>query len=47
VPGTSYLRTVLQAKGNAVNYREFNGGHSILNWRGSIADCLLALFGRD
>jgi enterochelin esterase family protein len=42
-----HLRTVLQAKGYAVDYREFNGGHSILNWRGSIADGLLALFGRD
>lgn len=41
-----HLRTVLQAKGYAVEYHEFNGGHSILNWRGSIADGLLALFGR-
>ncbi|HEX3553927.1 MAG TPA: enterochelin esterase [Thermoanaerobaculia bacterium] len=41
-----HLRTVLQAKGYAVEYREFNGGHSILNWRGSLADGLLALFGR-
>lgn len=42
-----HLRTVLQAKGYAVEYREFNGGHSILNWRGSLADGLLALFGKD
>ncbi len=42
-----HLRTVLQAKGCAVDYREFNGGHSILSWRGSIADGILALFGRD
>lgn len=41
-----HLRTVLQARGNAVEYREFNGGHSILNWRGSFADGLLALFGK-
>ncbi|HEX4964510.1 MAG TPA: enterochelin esterase [Thermoanaerobaculia bacterium] len=41
-----HLRTVLQAKGYAVEYHEFNGGHSILNWRGSFADGLLALFGR-
>src|SRR6185312_8700295 len=39
-----HLRTVLQARGNAVEYREFNGGHSILNWRGSFADGVLALF---
>jgi enterochelin esterase-like enzyme len=42
-----HLRTALQAKGCAVEYREFNGGHSFLNWRGSLADGLLALFGRD
>jgi enterochelin esterase-like enzyme len=40
-----HLRTVLQARGTAVEYREFNGGHSILNWRGSFADGVLALFG--
>jgi len=40
-----HLRTVLQARGSAVEYREFNGGHSILNWRGSFADGLLALCG--
>jgi enterochelin esterase-like enzyme len=40
-----HLRTVLQAKGYAVEYHEFNGGHSTLNWRGSLADGLLALFG--
>jgi enterochelin esterase-like enzyme len=41
------LRTVLQAKGYAVEYREFNGGHSILSWRGSLADGILALFGKN
>lgn len=40
-----HLRNVLQAKGYAVDYREFNGGHSLLNWRGSFADGLLALLG--
>jgi enterochelin esterase family protein len=42
-----HLRTVLQARGSAVEYREFNGGHSILNWRGSFADGVLALFGNQ
>ncbi|HEV7669704.1 MAG TPA: enterochelin esterase [Thermoanaerobaculia bacterium] len=42
-----HLRDVLQAKGYAVEYKEFNGGHSILNWRGSVADGLLALFGPE
>lgn len=40
-----HLRDVLEAKGYAVDYKEFNGGHSILNWRGSVADGLQALFG--
>jgi enterochelin esterase-like enzyme len=40
-----HLRTVLQARGGAVVFRECNGGHSILNWRGSFADGLLALCG--
>jgi enterochelin esterase-like enzyme len=40
-----HLRTVLRARGNSIEYREFNGGHSILNWRGSFADGVLALFG--
>jgi enterochelin esterase-like enzyme len=28
-----------------VRYDEFNGGHEILNWRGSFADALIALVG--
>ena len=39
-----HLRDVLEAKGYAVDYKEWNGGHSILNWRGSVADGLQALF---
>ncbi len=41
-----HLRDVLEAKGYTVDYQEFNGGHSVLNWRGSIADGLMALFPR-
>lgn len=40
-----HLRDVLQAKGYDVAYRDFNGGHSILSWRGALADGLLALLG--
>jgi enterochelin esterase family protein len=41
-----HLRNVLQAKGYEVGYQEFNGGHSILNWRGSFPNGLLALLGK-
>jgi enterochelin esterase family protein len=42
-----HMRDVLQAKGYSVHYREFNGGHEYFNWRGTFADALLALFGKD
>ena len=42
-----HLRTVLQAKGYDVQYKEFNGGHSILSWRGSVADGIVALLGKN
>lgn len=38
-----HLRDVLLAKGYRVRYQEFNGGHEYLNWRGTLADGLLAL----
>ncbi len=39
-----HFRDVLLAKGyEIVRYDEFNGGHEILNWRGSLADALIAL----
>ena len=41
-----HLRTVLEAKGyTIVKYREFNGGHEYINWRGTLADGLIALVG--
>lgn len=42
-----HLRTLLQAKGYQVHYREFMGWHSHACWRGSFADGLLALIGRE
>lgn len=40
-----HLRNVLEAKGYEVHYSEFNGGHTYLCWRGSLAQGLLALGG--
>ena len=40
------LRDVLRAKGTKVVYREFNGNHTYLNWRGGFADGVVALLGR-
>lgn len=39
-----YMRDVLRAKGYEVHYQEFSGGHNPLNWQGSLANGLLALF---
>ncbi len=35
-----HMRDVLIAKGHDVLYREYNGGHDFLSWRGSFADGL-------
>lgn len=42
-----HLRDVLQAKGYEVHYAEFNGGHTYLCWRGSLANGLLTLLSND
>ncbi len=41
-----HFRDVLRARGyDVVGYSEYNGGHDYLNWRGSLADGLIALLG--
>jgi enterochelin esterase-like enzyme len=40
------LHDVLMAKGYPVTYSEYNGGHDMLCWRGSLADGLIALVGK-
>lgn len=40
------LRDTLLAKGYSVVYSEYNGGHDVLHWRNSVADGLMALFGK-
>jgi enterochelin esterase family protein len=42
---TRTLRDVLQAEGYEVSYNEFAGDHDYINWRGTFADGLIALFG--
>ena len=39
------LRDVLKTKGYAVDYREFNGNHTYLDWRGSFGDGVISLIG--
>ena len=41
------LNDVLTAKGYQVTYSEYNGGHDMLCWRGSLADGLIALVGKQ
>jgi enterochelin esterase-like enzyme len=39
------LRDTLLSKGYSVHYTEFNGNHTLLNWRGTLASHLIALVG--
>jgi len=40
-----HLRDVLEAKGYVVHYSEYNGRHDHINWRGSLSQGLISLFG--
>jgi enterochelin esterase-like enzyme len=39
------LRDTLQSKGYSIHYTEFNGNHTSFNWRGTLANNLIALVG--
>ncbi len=41
------LSEILKLKGYDVDYREFIGGHSSVNWRGTLADGLISLLGTE
>jgi enterochelin esterase family protein len=43
---TRHMRDVLLAKGYEVHYQTFVGGHDYVNWRGTLADGLVALIGK-
>jgi enterochelin esterase family protein len=40
------LRDILEIKGYEVDYNEFNGGHSHVNWRGTFSNGLISLIGK-
>jgi enterochelin esterase family protein len=42
-----HMRDVLLAKGYDVHYQQFASGHDYLNWRGTLADGLQVLIGKD
>jgi enterochelin esterase-like enzyme len=43
----SRRRDVLLAKGYEVHYQQPVGGHDTVSWRGTFADGLLALLGKE
>jgi enterochelin esterase-like enzyme len=45
VKSNRHFLEVLRAKDYWVHCQEFNGGHEYLNWRGTLADALIALLG--
>ncbi|GHO91934.1 hypothetical protein KSF_019820 [Reticulibacter mediterranei] len=47
ISSNRHLRDVLILKGYEVHYSEFNGGHDYICWRGSLADGLIALVGKN
>jgi enterochelin esterase family protein len=42
-----HMRDVLLAKGYDVSYHEYSGGHDYASWRGSLADGLIVLAGKQ
>ncbi|NMM47803.1 alpha/beta hydrolase [Marinigracilibium pacificum] len=41
------FRDILELKGYEVDYHEFKGGHSYINWQGTLSDGLISLIGNE
>lgn len=41
------FRSILELKGYKVDYHEFKGGHSYVNWRGTFSNGLISLIGKQ
>ena len=39
------FRSILEIKGYDVDYNEFKGGHGYVNWRRTLADGIIYIFG--
>jgi hypothetical protein len=46
IAANRHMRDVLNAKGYAIGYSEYDGGHAFLNWSGGMARGLLFLYGK-
>lgn len=47
IAANRHMRDVLSAKGYAIGYSEYDGGHAFLNWSGGMARALLFLYGKQ
>ena len=41
------FRSVLELKGYDLDYNEFKGGHSYLNWKQTLSNGIISIFGKE